>query len=413
MDFYSFRQVPNTGVIYVMTEATRKGYSPGATDWVNFGQGQPEAGEVEGAPKRVSHLSLGPDDLEYAPVPGLWELRDAIAQYYNHYFRRGMKSQFSAENVAVAPGGRAALTRVVATLGNVNLGHFLPDYTAYEELLGLFRGFIPIPILLDQAKGYEFNAEDLTKEVTGRGLGAVLLSNPCNPTGKVIAGEGLNQWIGAARRLNFSVILDEFYSHYLWVSSGHSPMESSARYIEDVEREPVVIIDGLTKNWRYPGWRVAWTIAPKAVTRVIASAGSFLDGGSPRPLQKASLPLMNPDHIDQETAAIQSCFAKKRKLLLDGLKECGIKVDVEPQGAFYIWARIDDLPEPINTGMSFFQKALEHKLIVVPGEFFDVDPGGRRALRASRFKNHLRFSFGAPEGKLIEGIKKLKSFIRG
>src|SRR5262249_16203810 len=68
-------------------------------------------------------------DEEYAPVAGIWELREAIASHYNRTYRRGMPSQYSAENVAISGGGRASLTRAAASLGLINLGHFLPDYT--------------------------------------------------------------------------------------------------------------------------------------------------------------------------------------------------------------------------------------------------------------------------------------------
>ena len=44
----SFRPVPRTGVIYVTTEARKRGFSPESTDWCNLGQGQPEAGELAG-----------------------------------------------------------------------------------------------------------------------------------------------------------------------------------------------------------------------------------------------------------------------------------------------------------------------------------------------------------------------------
>ena len=62
---------------------------------------------------------------------------------------------------------------------------------AYEELLDVFRRFTPIPILLDPEGGYDFSVRQLRREILGRGLGALLLSNPCNPTGKVIGGEEL------------------------------------------------------------------------------------------------------------------------------------------------------------------------------------------------------------------------------
>ena len=133
-------------------------------------------------------------------MPGIWELREAIAGLYNRLYRRGMPSQYTAENVSVSGGGRAALTRAAASLGTVNLGHFLPDYTAYEELLDIFKAFTAIPILLEGERGYAFSAEDLRREVLGRGLSALLLSNPCNPTGKLVQGEELAPLGGAGAR---------------------------------------------------------------------------------------------------------------------------------------------------------------------------------------------------------------------
>ena len=143
-------------------------------------------------------LAVDPADQEYAPVAGLPELREAVAELYNQLYRRGLPSRYTADNVAISGGGRAALTRVAAALGHINLGHFLPDYTAYEELLDIFRAFSSIPILLDAERGYAFTAEELRKEVMGRGLGAVLASNPANPTGRVVGGDEL-RGLGARR----------------------------------------------------------------------------------------------------------------------------------------------------------------------------------------------------------------------
>ncbi|HTL86222.1 MAG TPA: pyridoxal phosphate-dependent aminotransferase [Acidimicrobiia bacterium] len=411
--FAAFREVPRTGVIYVTTEASRRGYSPTAEDWCNLGQGMPEADALPGAPPRVDAVTIGVGDQEYAPVAGIWELREAIAGHYNELFRRGMPSKYSAENVAISGGGRAALTRVAASLGHINLGHFLPDYTAYEELLDVFRLFSPIPILLEGERGYTFSASDLRREILGRGMSAILASNPANPTGKVIGGRDLAEWVAVGRDLDCSLIFDEFYSHYIWrpdlVAQGM--IETAARYVEDVDRDPVVILDGLTKNWRYPGWRVTWTVAPKKIIEAVVSAGSFLDGGGSRPLQRKAAELLPPTVAMAETRAIHAEFSKKRNKLLNGLRDLGFTVDLPPEGTFYVWASAQHLPASISDGMSFFRAALEKNVITVPGEFFDVNPGKRRGGRPSRFKRHLRFSFGPPIAKLELALERFRDVI--
>ena len=309
----AFRTVPRTGVIYVTTEASRRGFRQTDPDWCNLGQGQPETGALPGAPPRVEQVHIDVDDQEYAPVGGLWELRETIAALYNRLYRKGLPSQYTAENVAVSGGGRAALTRAAASLGHVNLGHFLPDYTAYEELLDIFKAFTSIPILLEGERGYGFSAEDLRREIQGRGLSALLMSNPCNPTGKLVGGEELQRWVAVARELECALLVDEFYSHYIWTGRpGVLPVESAARYVEDVNRDPVVLFDGLTKNWRYPGWRVTWTVGPRAVIDAVSSAGSFLDGGGSKPLQRAAIPLLAEDVVVAETLALHRHFREKK-----------------------------------------------------------------------------------------------------
>jgi len=408
----AFRSVPRTGVIYVTTEAAKLGFSGDAADWCNLGQGQPETDALEGGPPRIDRLEIGVADHEYAPVAGLWELREAVADMYNRLYRRGLPSKYSAENVAISGGGRISLTRAAAALGRINLGHFLPDYTAYEELLDIFRLFSPIPILLEAERGYSFSVGDLRREVLGRGLSAILLSNPCNPTGKHVRGEELNAWVRTATELDCTLLLDEFYSHYVYGMGGDAPMESAARYVENVDKDPVVIFDGLTKNWRYPSWRVTWTVAPKHVIEAVASAGSFLDGGGSRPMQRGAIPLLDADIVKRETAAIQRTFARKRTRMLDGLRRLGVAIDVEPEGTFYAWGSVADLPEGINDGHGFFRAALEHKVITVPGEFFDVNPGRRRAGRPSRFRQCVRFSFGPHEDVLDRALTRLEAMVK-
>jgi N-succinyldiaminopimelate aminotransferase len=409
----AFREVPRTGVIFVTTEATRRGFSPSASDWCNLGQGMPEAEELPGAPPRILELPIRPADQEYAPVAGLWELRETVASHYNRLFRRGLPSQYSAENVAISSGGRTALTRVAASLGHVNLGHFLPDYTAYEELLDVFRLFSPIPILLEGERGYTFSADDLRREVLGRGLGAVLASNPSNPTGKVIGGDELASWVAVGRELDCSLIFDEFYSHYIWRPdlAHQDGISTAARYVEDVDRDPVVILDGLTKNWRYPGWRVTWTVAPKRVIEAVTSAGSFLDGGGSRPLQRKAIELLTTENTLAETRAIAAEFGKKRQRLLEGLQKLGFSIDLPPEGTFYVWANAQHLPPSLSDGMSFFRAALERKVIAVPGDFFDVNPGKRRGGRQSRFRRHLRFSFGPQMARIETALERMAAMI--
>lgn len=408
-----FRDVPQTGVIYVMHQAALRGYSPDNKAWANLGQGAPETGHLDGAPPRIEQITINPTHQEYAPITGQKALRQKVAELYNTLYRQGHASQYTFENVSISGGGRVALTRLAAALGNINMGHFLPDYTAYEELLSIFKAFIPIPILLDAATGYQISKEHLEKEILGRGLKALLMSNPANPTGQLLEGENLRQWVAMAREYRCALILDEFYSHYIYNGDPASTTPktiSAAAFVEDVNEDPVILVDGLTKNWRYPGWRVSWTVGPKSVINTIASAGSFLDGGANHPFQSEVLGLLEPTAVAQEAAAIQRQFRLKRDYMMQRLRQMGIQIEAEPQGTFYVWANLSALPAPLNDGLRFFEAALEEKVIVVPGVFFDVNPEKRRTY--ARYGNYCRISFGPEMERLTQGLDNMARLIQ-
>ena len=407
-----FRQVPRTGVIYVMHEAAQHGFQYGSPEWANLGQGSPETGPLEGAPPRIEHLDISPGSHAYGPIEGERALRQKVADLYNFLFRQDKESKYTYENVSIAGGGRLALTRLAAALDTINLGHFIPDYTAYEELLSGFKSFIPIPILLDAGAGYKINLANLRNEILGHGFNALLLSNPANPTGQLAEGNELKAWVKMARELRCSLILDEFYSHYIYTGSAQDcKIVSAAAYVEDVNRDPVILVDGLTKNWRYPGWRMSWTLGPKSVIEALASAGSFLDGGANHPFQAQAMQLLEPEWTLQETRAIQTAFRKKRDFMLEKVQSIGLEVESDPEGAFYIWANLRRLKPPLNDGLEFFKAGLEHKVITVPGVFFDVNPGRRRP--QARYQHYCRISFGPEMAALERGMAALERMVEG
>ena len=79
----ALRQVPYMGVIFVVAEAHKRGFWNGNPDWSNLGQGQPEVGEIEGAPPRVCSVAIDPSDHAYGPLEGTDEMRECVAEYYN------------------------------------------------------------------------------------------------------------------------------------------------------------------------------------------------------------------------------------------------------------------------------------------------------------------------------------------
>lgn len=159
------------------------------------------------------------------------------------------------------------------------MGYQLPEYTAYDQMLSVFRRLVPIPSALSADDNYKLHMEKLKENIDQMGLSVIFASNPRNPTGQAIEGEELKELVEVSRN-GQTIVLDEFYSWYnLDGTLGESL--SAAKYIKsesrfnrlemdifqqtsytliftlinphsDVNKDAVVLIDGLTKNWSVP-----------------------------------------------------------------------------------------------------------------------------------------------------------------
>ncbi|KNZ78459.1 Aspartate aminotransferase [Termitomyces sp. J132] len=401
----------STGVIYCSDRAMANGFSyANSHEWANLGQGAPEVGPIPNAPARPTSIPIPIDSLEYAPTTGVKALREAVANLYNATYRGGKSSQYTYENVCIVPGGRSGLSRVAAVIGDVYTSFQIPDYTAYDQVLSAFKRLVPVPTALDAKTKYKLDIQQTKKDIQTQGLAVILASNPRNPTGQSLSlrGNDLKE-LAALGREGTTVILDEgrqFYSWYIYPNNEHDygKSVSAAQYVEDVNEDSTIIIDGLTKNWRLPGWRICWVIGPKNLITALSQSGSFLDGGANHPLQLAAIPLLDPSLVALEKVALQKHFKAKRDHVLSRLHALGLDVDIPPNSTFYIWLNLEKLPEPLNNGLVFFEELLKHKTIVIPGIFFDINPAHRRNLFNSPCHHYVRLSFGPPIADLDKGL---------
>jgi aspartate/methionine/tyrosine aminotransferase len=130
----------STGVVWTSERAYEHGFAEHPEAWANLGQGAPEVDdEIQGCFERPHSIDISMTGREYGPTAGIRPLREAVANLYNAHHRKWRKSQYTWENVCIVPGGRAGLIRIAAVLGNAYLGFFIPDYTAYNEMLSLFK----------------------------------------------------------------------------------------------------------------------------------------------------------------------------------------------------------------------------------------------------------------------------------
>ena len=407
-----FDETETIGVVWVTNEAEKLGFFNGNSEWANLGQGEPETGHLEGAPPRINTFKIEESDNRYGPVSGMKELRIAIADYYNRLYRKETSSKFSYKNISICMGGRLALNRVFSILGTIRLGYKIPEYPAYKEIFKNHASKInPIYIPTLPINNFTIPCEEFEAKITNLQLDAFLMSNPCNPTGHVIKEKALESYLTISRKLKFPLIIDEVYSHFIYENKQPANQSvSAATYIEDVNTDQIIIIDALTKSFRYPGWRLAWIVAPENIIEDIQAASSGLDGGPSNPIQKAAIQLFEQKNVDLEMKALRSAFSKKQNIAIKTLEEIGITCSSDSNSTFYIWGDISQLPFPINRSDLFFQEALKRKVIVVPGYLFDIRPN--LEINQPKFNNFIRFSFGPEEKNLKMGLAKIVELIQ-
>lgn len=182
-------------------------------------------------------------------------------------------------------------------------------------------------------------------------------------------------------------LFSQFYSWYIYPENeaelGRSV--SSAEFVDDVNEDSIVIVDGLTK---VRASCIPYYSDPDARSRIgvflaSASAGLLAPRTSSRPshspvpsstevpvtrtsralvrllpadvsfarLQLAAIPRLDPDHVFQEKVALQRHFKHKRDHVLKRLARLGLKVAVPPESTFYIWLNLEHLPSPLNNGL--------------------------------------------------------------
>ncbi len=411
----TFRDVPFMGIAQAMVDATEFGYRNGRPDWCNLGQGQPDVGRIEGAPNRLTWITLEPHDQSYGPPGGIDELREAVASHYNRLYRSAQDSKYKKENVSIASGGRLMLSRIFSTFDSVSVGYKYPDSSAYHNVFSHHLDRIqPVPVEAGPVESFRLDPARLSKVMADNKLRGFLIGNPCNPTGDLIRDGNLKAYLTAARKNKCTLIFDEAYSHFIYEedgSPGSGPV-SAATYVRNVERDPVLIVDGLSKNFRYPGWRLSWVVGPSAVIENLERAATGFDGGPSLPSQRLAIKALDAERADEETTAVRRLFAKKRLVMMEGLETLGIRCEYAPMGTFYVWADVSSLPRPLNTADGLFKAGVGKKVVTIPGHFFDVNPGGGHP-PMKQLKKWVRFSFGPSEDKITTGLERLGEIVEG
>jgi len=279
---------------------------------INLGQGFPD-GSGPPAVLAAAAAALVERSNQYPPMPGLPELRAAVAGHY----RRTQGLDLTPEEVIVTGGATEAIAAAILAL--VSPGDevllFQPLYDAYLPLV-LRAGGVPRLVRL-APPDWRITGEAL-EAAAGPKTRLLILCNPLNPTGSVASEEELGLLADFCRARDLVAICDEVWEHVIFDGAVHRPLLGFSGM-----RERTVKIGSAGKIFALTGWKVGWMCAAPPIAQVLARAHQFLTFSTPPNLQWAVAEGL--EHHGGWVAESCAGFQRSRDRLAEGLTQLGLR----------------------------------------------------------------------------------------
>ncbi|MBV9856738.1 MAG: pyridoxal phosphate-dependent aminotransferase [Streptosporangiaceae bacterium] len=324
-------------------------------------------------PRLRNALAEGAGRNDYGPVAGHASLREAAAGYWA---RRGLPT--SPGEVVCGPGSKALLFGLLLGLGT-DVAVARPSWVSYAAQASL-AGSRAVHVPAAAGQGGVPDPEALGRAVVaaraaGRRLGAVIVTLPDNPTGRLAGADTVHGLCDVARRHDLMIISDEIYRDLV-----HSPADGGSAFLSPAAIAPdrTVITTGLSKNLALGGWRIGVARLPGRLIRDrLLGICSEIWSAPAGPVQEAAaLAFGEPEDITERIArsrALHGCVARAVASRFAG---AGAVVPA-PQAAFYVYP--DFAPHrallsrryDVTTGAALAALLLERYGIgVLPGSAF-------------------------------------------
>ena len=199
--------------------------------------------------------------VKYTPVPGIPELRDAVAGYFNRFYQ--VKPE--REEVMVSNGGKHCLYNLFQCLldpGDEVL-ILAPYWVSYPAMVQLAQG-MPVFVPAAAEDNFLVSVDKLDRAVTDR-TRAIIINTPSNPTGCHYTQEQLNELADWARSKDIFIISDEIYDQLVYEPA--RPASLAGFWAENKDR--AAIVNGLSKSMAMTGWRVGFCLAHRDLIKAM------------------------------------------------------------------------------------------------------------------------------------------------
>ncbi len=372
-------KLPNVGttIFSVMSQLARE------TGAIDLAQGFPDF-PVDPALVALVEQAMRAGHAQYAPMPGLPALREAIAakveRLHGHAYDPGTE-------VTITAGATQALfTTLGAVVGAGDEVIIVdPAYDSYSPAVRLFGG---IPVHVQLTPDMRFDAEAVRHAITPR-TKVLMINTPHNPGGTILRTTDMERIADLLEGTGILLISDEVYEHQIFDGEVHASAIRNARL-----RERAFVIFSFGKVFHATGWKVGYVLAPAVLSAAFRKVHQFNVFSVNTPMQHALTSyLSEPANYD----GLPAFYQAKRDRFAAGLRNSRFTL-LPCEGSYFQVVRYDAISD--RTDRDFAEQlAREFGVAAIPlSPFHARPPEGMRMLR---------FCFAKQDSTLDAAIDKL------
>jgi aspartate/methionine/tyrosine aminotransferase len=256
-----------------------------------------------------------------------------------------------------------------------------PHYACYPNFINFVQGrTVTVPV--SESDGFQYRPEAIRNKIDDR-TQAIFINSPSNPTGNLLSAERMQ----AIAELGPYVVSDEIYHGLVYEGTERSILEFT---------DHAFVINGFSKLFAMTGLRLGYLIAPKPFVRAIQKVHQNFFISANAAVQKAGIVALEQAHDDVER--MKAIYDKRRRYMIDRIRDLGLGITVEPTGAFYVFANAKHLSnDSYRLAFDILEKA---HVGVTPG--IDFGEGG---------EGYLRFSYANSLENIKLGLDRLQRYI--
>ena len=307
------------------------------------------------------------DRNQYAPMPGILELRQAISDKFLKLYN----SSYHPENeITVTAGATQAIYTIISAFirQDDEVIMFCPAYDCYEPSIDVNGGKV-VPIQL-KGPSYKVDWNEVKQKITSK-TKMIIVNSPQNPSGTIFSKDDMIQLEELTKNTNIIVLSDEVYEHIIFDGQKHQ----SACLFSDLKSRSFITAS-FGKTFHVTGWKIGYCCAPKELMEEFRKVHQFNVFSVSHPMQKAiSDYLQNSNHYLE----LSDFYQEKRDLFLNLIKESKFKF-TPSKGTYFQGLDYSDITN--EKDVDFAKRlVIENKIASIPLSVFNYNRQDDKILR--------------------------------